>query len=146
MGITMNVRLDLNLRCWARQRGEITAIGTWVTINGRAKPCMVLVRTGDKPADMRPFVITGDRAWIWSEDIGDPIQSAHQCFRIAECLNLDPEPSTIIKIVSFVHDHLGDLLTIPPFPPAAAPANIIAELVITERATGKTHEVALSDV
>lgn len=142
----MTARLDLNVRHWAKQRHELMAVGTWINIEGRQKPCMVLFRAGVPYDRIQPYVITGDKAWVWSEDIGDPANAARQCFAICEQLNLEPTEKMIFRIVGFVNDHLGDLLTIPPYPPVAAPANVIAELVITNRSTGEAHEVAINDV
>lgn len=142
----MTTQLDLNIRHWAKQRHELMAVGTWITIEGRPKPCMVLFRAGVPYDQIRPYVITGDRAWVWSEDIGDPRDAARQSFLICEALNLEHSQTNIFRIASFVHDHLGDLLTIPPYPPVAAPANVIAELVITNKSSGETHEVAINDV
>jgi len=65
-------------------------------------------------------------------------------FLFAEALRLDAfNPKTIIRLHGLVTHHLGDLLHIPPY---VAPRKdpIIAEVTVTNRETGKTHEVELT--
>lgn len=143
----MTASIDLAVRHFARRRGEITGVGTWLHVDGEVIPCMALFRAGEELNEhTRPYIVTNDRAWIWSEEIGDPQETARQCFNIANALRLSTDQRNIFKIFSFIHDHLGDLLTIPPFPPAAAPKTEIADLTVTNKVTGKSHEVVLTDV
>lgn len=144
----MTVTIDLNLRAFAKRRGEITAVGTWLKVEGQWRPGMVLMRGGyEQHPDYSPYIITMDRAWIWDATHGDGAECARQCLRIAECLHLDPEdPRTFFKIRSFVDDHLSDLLSIRPLPPAERPGTVIADVTVTDRNTGKTTEVELTDV
>lgn len=140
--------IDLRQRHFVHRRAEILMIGTWLRVNGTTRPCIALVRDGAEYDDLcRPYIITMDRAWVWSEDVGDPASAAQQCFSICQCLRLTPDQANIFKIVGFVHDFLGDLISMPPFPPVAAPqAAAIAEVTVRNRATGEEHEVVLRDV
>jgi hypothetical protein len=139
--------IDLSKRHFTHKRAEILMIGTWLRMNNVTRPCIALVRDGAEFSDLcRPYIITLDKAWVWSEDVGDPASAARQCFAICEALRLTPNQQTIFKIVSFVHDFLGDLISMPPFPPSAAPAPVIAEVTVTNRTTGAEHEVVLRDV
>lgn len=137
----MSHMLDLSRRAFDFQRGNITVIGTWVQLDFRRwRPCLVLVRTGEElREDTWPCVVTVDQAWIWSEEIGDPQRAAHQAMAFAQALRLGDTPQTVIRIASLIHDHLGDLLGIPPYQgPDDEP---VAEVTITDRATGRTREV-----
>lgn len=143
----MSASIDLTKRHFTHKRAEILMIGTWLHINGATRPCIALVRDGAEYSDLcKPYIITLDKAWVWSEDVGDPASAARQCFAICECLRLPPTQPNIFKIVGFVHDFLGDLISLPPFPPSAAPAPIIAEVTVRNRTTGAEHEVVLRDV
>jgi hypothetical protein len=79
--------------------------------------------------------VTQEKAWIWSEDVGDPAQSAPIAFEFAASLGLGFEPRAIIGLASFIHDMLGDLLHIPPY---QAPNRIsVGEAVLIDNHTGK---------
>lgn len=140
----MTTTLDLSKRAWLKSHGDVTAIGTWIVIEGRHRPCLVLIRTAEEMSDhTMPCVVTVDKAWIWSEDIGDPRLAAHMAFGFAQALRLsEHDPHTIIRIAGIVHDHLGDLLHIPPYRPADN-ANVVAELTVTDRNTGKSREAEI---
>lgn len=139
--------IDLAQRAFVHRRAEIVAIGTWLHVDGQVRPCMALIRHGEEWSDLtRPFIVTGDTAWRWDETIGDAAFSARQCFIACQCLRLTPDQRNIFKIATLVHDLLGDLISIPPFPPSGAPKTVVAEVTITNRHTGETREVELTDV
>ncbi|EHK57644.1 hypothetical protein [Allomesorhizobium alhagi] len=138
--------LDLTKRAWVRTRGELTAIGTWICIDEQMRPCMAIVRTGEELGDYTfPCVVTMDKAWIYSEEIGDMAKAAHQVASFLDPLRLGTGTRAIFRLLGLIRDCLGDLLSIPPY---VAPAQTaIAELTVTERETGKVREVEiLSDV
>jgi hypothetical protein len=147
----MTASLDLTQRAWTREVGQLTLIGTWLweEEHQRWRPCMVLMRTGDERSDhFIPCVVTADKAWIWSEEIGDPRQAARIAFQFAQALRLDEHsPRVMIGIASLIHDHLDDLLHIPPL--AAFDTDqgeVVAEAIITDNRTGQTREVEIRDV
>ncbi|MBO3760367.1 hypothetical protein [Ciceribacter sp. L1K22] len=142
----MDFNLDLSKRQWTKTRDGITAIGTWLRQGDTIRPCMVLVPAG-RELDERliPCVVTQDRAWIWSEDVGDPAEAARTAFQFAQLLGLScHEPRTIIRLAMFIHDHLGDLLTIKPFP--RDDRAVVAEVVLTNNTTGQVVEQEMTDV
>ena len=141
----MSPALDLNRRVWTFRRDGITAIGTWLRVEGRFRPCMVLI-PADREYDDRltPCVVTMDRAWIWSEEVGDPAEAARTAFQFARCLGLaENNPRTIIRLAMFINDHLGDLLSIPPY--QNPDAEIVAEVTMVEADTGRTVETVLKE-
>jgi hypothetical protein len=106
---------------------------------------MVLVRTGEELSGQTvPCIVPMDTALVWSEDIGDPRRAARMAFGFAEALRLDAGKSTIIGIAKLINDLLGDLLSMPPYMPP--PGEVLAEVTVTERQTGKSREVELRDV
>lgn len=142
----MTPDLDLNRRQWTKTRGPITAIGTWLRLDGSFRPCMVLIRAGSELEDgLIPCVVTQDRAWIWSEEIGDPAEAARTAFQFANCLRLSAhDRRTLIFIASFINDMLGDLLSIPPYQPDTTP--VVAEATMINHSTGRTVETEMRDV
>lgn len=137
--------IDLAQRAFTFSRKGLTAIGTWIKIDGRWRPCMAIIRTGDElnPA-CRPCIVAADNAWIWDENIGDPRRTAHVVVDFLKALRMDMNrPQDHIDLVLFVQDHLGDLLGIPPRPPQKG--EVVAELTMTETDTGRVREVEVRD-
>lgn len=135
--------IDLARRAWTFRRRGLTAIGTWINTGQRWRPCLVIIRTGEELGEHTvPCVVTIDRAWIWSEDIGDIVAAAHMTAQFLHALRLEPSSRNINRIRSLVHDLLGDLLTIPPRPPTDK--EVVAEIIVTDRASGRTREVELT--
>lgn len=132
----MSPDLDLTKRQWTKTRGNVTAIGTWIRLDGSFQPCMVLLPAGRELSEgLIPCVVPMSRAWIWSEDVGDPRQSAITSIEFARLLGLSEDPRSIIWLASFIHDMLGDLLTIPPYPHSETQS--VAEAILFDNATGK---------
>lgn len=137
----MNPALDLTRRHFTRHKGDITLIGTWVRTEDDWRPCLVLIRTGEELHDHTiPCVITVDKAWIWSEEVGDIVAAAHMTAGFLDALRITPATRNIIRLRSLVHDHLGDLLTIPPYQP-------VDQVVVAEvTATGSDGRVIEAEV
>ena len=137
--------IDLTKRAWTHSRGDITAIGTWIRTENRWRPCLVLIRTGEEYSDHTiPCIVTIDKAWIWSEDVGDARAAARTAFEFVRALRLaENDPRQPIRIGMLIHDLLGDLLHIPPYVPDTRPEPI-AEVTITDQA-GRVREVELTD-
>lgn len=141
----MRPDLDLNKRVWTFRRSGVTAIGTWVRVGDRFRPCMVLI-PADREYDDRlmPCVVTMDRAWIWSEEIGDPAQAAATAFQFAHALGFNAyDGPTVRRIAMFIADHLDDLLKIPPY--QDSDAEVVAEVTMTNPVTGKVTEAVLKE-
>lgn len=140
----MTISIDLSKRAWTRARGDLTAIGAWLSIGGRFRPCMVLIRTGDELSEHAvPCIITMDKAWIWSEEVGDMALAADILAGFLRALRLSPDRRDTFRVLSLIRDHLGDLLTIPPYRPEQG--GIAAELTVTERETGSVREVEIRE-
>lgn len=144
----MTIVLDLNRRHWTVHRGPLTFIGTWLRTPERWMPCMAFMRTSDegKP-EAQVCIITQDRAWIWSEDVGEPGQAAQQAFAFCQQLRIETaDPLNVLRLGGWVHDLLGELLTIPPLLASDIDLSpVIAEVTITDQ-DGKSREVLLRDV
>ncbi|KQZ96833.1 hypothetical protein ASD74_06140 [Rhizobium sp. Root564] len=140
----MAVDLDLNKRLWTFRKDGLMAIGTWIRMDDRFRPCMVLI-PADREYDDRltPCVVTMDRAWIWSEEVGDPAQAAHAAFQFANTLGLSTDRRTVIRLAMFIADHLGDLLSIPPYTPDDQ--QTVAEVTMRDPTSGRTIEAEIRE-
>ena len=107
--------LDIGNRHFTQAHGDITVIGTWLrNSEGNWRPCLVLIRTGDEYSDyIVPCVVSVDRAYVWSDAVGDGQRAAQMAFQFAEAMRFTPNPKIIIRIASLINDHLGELLGIP---------------------------------
>lgn len=143
----MSDTLDLTRRAWIRVKGDITIIGSWLyeAEDSRYRPCMVLMRTGDeRNAHLIPCIITVDKAWIWEERVGDAREAARTTVQFIEALRVDHSLKSIRRLLGLIHDHLGDLLTIPPYQ-NQEPRPVIGELTM-RRSDGGVREVEMRDV
>jgi hypothetical protein len=137
--------LDLSHRIWTFRRLGVTAIGTWIRVEGRFRPCMVLI-PADREYDDRltPCVVTMDRAWIWSEEVGDPPQAAATAMQFARCLGFNENDRRfVMRLAMFIADHLGDLLSIPPY--SNSNVETVAEVTMTDASTGRIIETELKE-
>lgn len=129
--------LDLTKRQWTKTRGNVTAVGTWIRLEGDWQPCMVLLPAGRELSEgLIPCVVPLSSAWIWSEDIGNARAAATQAVEFARFLGLSEDPRNVIGIASFIHDMLGDLISIPPYPQSEL--RTVAEAILVDNRTGKT--------
>lgn len=145
----MNPDLDLTVRAWTKDTRGLTAIGTWIRIEGRFRPCMVLIRAGSEYSDRTvPCVITMDRAFVWYEDpaIGNPYEAALIACQFLEVLQAPVDQRNVRNLITVVNDLLGDLLSIPPYPEQQLDRPVVAEVVLTDNVTGRTVETEIRDV
>lgn len=136
--------LDLTKRHFVYRRGPMLAIGTWLRLDEDGwKPALVLIRAEDEMKEgLIPCFITADKAWVWSEDVGDPVAAAQQAASFCEAMRFTVDPRNMYFIARTVHDLLGDLLSIPPYPVE----EVVADIQVTNTETGKSFEVKLIDV
>jgi hypothetical protein len=138
--------LDLSKSHFKFRRGPMFAVGTWVrgmSEDGGWEPCLVLFRSGDEGTqDLIPCLVTYNQAWVWSEDIGDPRIAAQTAASFCDAMRFTVDPHHMILVASTIHDLLGDLLSIPPYPER----EVIGHMLVTNTETGAETEVALVDV
>ncbi len=112
----MSTALDLSRYHFRRRKGDLTVLGTWLRTDEDWRPCLAIVRTGEEADDRTvPCVITIDKAWIWTEEVGDIVIAAHTTAGFLDALRMTPDNRNILRILSIVRDSLGDLVTMPPF-------------------------------
>lgn len=120
--------LDLDKRHWTAHARGLTAIGTWfrqderiedgLVRRGQWRPAMVICRTGTETRhDAAKCIIPMERAWLWAPETGDADACSMIIPRFLDALGLDPmSKADNDRLISIVLDHLGDLLSIPPYP------------------------------
>lgn len=144
--MTPETLLNLDNYHWKKTRGPLTAIGTWIRLEGFWKPCMVLIPANGELDDRTfPCVITLDHAWLWDETVGDPQQAFLRAAQYAQCLRMDHQDlHSLIFIASFIADHLGELICLPPYTPQEAP--VVAEATLINHTFGTSIDTEVRDV
>lgn len=136
--------LDLTRYHFRQQHGDVTVFGTWwLGEDSGPSPCLVLIPTRERPG-MVPCCVPLNHAWVWSEEIGNPVFAARMALAMANSLGLGATPSNAIRVRSIVVDHLDDLIKLPPMPDSMRPRVVIGEAKVTAREHGQVvrhHEV-----
>ena len=126
--------LDLTQSAFVKTRGDLTLYGCW---HGKhLRPCLVVLPAFR--AHGVPLVIELDTAWEWNPDDPDvdPRRNAQLVGQFLMANGMDfTNHFTGMKVVSLVHDHLGDLLMMRPKP---AQLIVVADALHTDSDTGKT--------
>jgi hypothetical protein len=136
--------LDLTKYAFRQQHGDIIAYGTWwLGDKDRAEgywPCLVLRHV----LGGVPCVVTLDLAWIWSEEEGSPEFALETATSFAHSLGMTPDWPSIYRITSIIRDHIEDLIKrIPPRP--TSHQNVVADILITEKQTGRERHAEIKD-
>lgn len=133
--------LDLTKTHFTQQHGDITVHGSWY--GEQQKPCLVLVpsfRMGFEK--VTPCIVPLESAWAWSEEEGEPRHTVQMALQFASCLGLDGfNRFTLMRILTIVRDHLGDLMKIPPKPHDFA---VVADAFRTDR-DGRVHHIEIKE-
>jgi hypothetical protein len=137
--------LDLAKSHWQKVHGDITVYGTWFRLDEGWKPAMVLLRTGEERGDHTfPCALMLDDAWIFDERKGDAARAITMAIGFAEAMRMAYTDRKVVhRIFTIIHDHLGDLISIPPRPwhdPV-----VTADLILTNRNTGKSREILITE-
>lgn len=141
--MTSRTAIDLARYHERYTHGDLSVYLTWfLASDAGPKPCLVLIPTDSAKWEFAtPCIVMLEDAWVWSEAIGDPARAARSCFDFAGALGLNPsQPTDVFRIRSIVHDHLGDLLAIPPMPADMRETVSLGEATVTDRETGRTIE------
>lgn len=126
--------LDLTQSAFQKTRGDLTLFGSWY--GKRLRPCLVVLPTYRKNGT--PLVVQLDSAWAWNPDDPDasPADTAPLVMQFLVANGFDhTNVFTHHRVLSLIHDHLGDLIRMP-----VKPLNtvVVADAFRTDRDTGKT--------
>ncbi|TPW31823.1 hypothetical protein FJU08_06815 [Martelella alba] len=136
--------IDLTRYHFQKRQGELALYGTWY--GDKARPCLVVVPTNHIGHDRcRPLVITIDDAWQWNPDDTDamPETNAAMVQQFLDVNGMDfGNMRSAMRVVSLIHDHLGDLISIPP---KASLARVVADVLQVDHDTGKETHAEIID-
>lgn len=140
----MRYDLDLTKPHFEKRRGDLMLYGAWH--GKRLRPCLVVL-PAYRIHKAVPLVIEVDDAWQWQPDDidADPRRSAQLIGTFLLSNGMDASNTfTAMKVASLIHDHLGDLLRIPP---KSTEDVVVADAFQTDRDTGKvTHKEVIERV
>ncbi len=137
------IAIDLTITHGVWRRGDLIVWLTWHMLRG--EPLLVL--TPNEIAHHErviPCVVPLSAAWKWDERTGDEEQATITAAIF--CANLGFSPyrrPNVLRVMSTIREHLGDLLSMPPMPDDTREK--AAEIVITDNATGKVAEQEVTD-
>ena len=144
-GSTFRHTLDLRISHEVYSRGDVLVWLTWNRIT--REPCMVLTPKRQRIDAERviPCIIPLNRAWAWSEEVGDLADILTTVGVFLANLGINPmRQQNVRRLIGIVRDHLGDLLSMPPMPesPDKAPIGV---MTIDNHTTGRTIEHEVKD-
>lgn len=127
---------DLNLTesHFVKPRGDLVLYGSWY--GERLRPCLVVLPA--MKADPVPLLVELDTAYKWNPDDRDvdPRGTARLIMAFLRENGMDTcNVFTHMKVLSLIHDHLGDLINMPPKPVNLV---VVADAFRTDHETGKT--------
>ena len=134
--------LDLTQPAFEKRRGDLMLYGAWYGKNLR--PCLVVI-PAFKTYKPVPLVIEVDDAWMWNPDDPDvdPRRNAQLVGAFLKQNGMDFANSfTAMKVVSLIHDHLADLVHIPP---KKGDVVVVADAIHTDRETGKVYHREITE-
>ena len=132
--------LDLTQSHFVKTRGDLTLYGSWY--GERLRPCLVVLPTfGHAGGAGVPLVVELDTAYRWNPDDPDvsPRASAALVMQFLRLNGMDfGNVITPQRVLSLVHDHLGDLVMMPVKPLQTV---VVGDAFRTDTDTGKvTHQ------
>jgi hypothetical protein len=105
--------IDLTRRQFLHERKDLLIYGTWYGETAdEATPCLVILPRHRKNGVL-PAVITLDAAHRWGDDAGF---GAAASMYMLDGLGMDKTWSNAQMFVELVHDHLDELIKMPPCP------------------------------
>lgn len=132
----MTYALDLTHYHFVKQRGDITIYGTWVGEDvADSEPCLALVPTHSR-GRVTPCCVALSSAWKYDE----PSYMLSMAMHFNRALGFADSMSSVHRVATAIHDHLQDLIEMPPRPVRSERA--AADAVITEE-SGRRHEATL---
>jgi len=137
--------LDLTKPHFEKKRGDLMLYGAWH--GKRLRPCLVVL-PAYRMGKAVPLVVEVDDAWMWQPDDidADPRRNAHLIGMFLLQNGMDATNTfTAMKVASLIHDHLGDLLRIPPKP--VDDERVVGDVFHADHDTGKvTHKEIIERV
>lgn len=125
--------LDLTQSHFVKSRGDLTIYGSW--FGDGLDPCLVILPTYRQGV---PLVVPLRSAYQWNPDdrAVSPAASARMVMAFLSANGMDfANAITHQRVVSLIHDHLDDLISMPLKPSEAV---VVADAFRTDTETGRT--------
>lgn len=129
--------IDLTRTQFQRHLGDLSLYGTWIYNEDQEteEPCLVVIPRYQRNG-FKPCVVALSAAYKYN----DPRYLARISFAFLSMLGFAQTPSEGHKIASLIHDHLDDLLKMPPNPTTTI---VVADATID--ANGRKHAIEIVD-
>lgn len=129
--------IDLTVYRFKKELGEVTLFGTWIWNDDQEKsePCLVLIPTFRKINKVVGVALSSAFKYDNPRYL---VQAAHY-----HSINLGFEPSMSLthKIATIIHDHLDDLVLMPPEPTTS----VVGADATVMRSDGQTKTFELTE-
>lgn len=123
--------LDLTKYAFRRQLGDIILYGTWIGESvDDSEPCLVLI-SGYR--NTKPCCIALSAAYRYD----DPNYLLYKSIQFNKDLGFTDNMSNVHRVASVIHDHLQDLIELPPRP--VLNTKVGAEAVVTDSRGRKSY-------
>ena len=127
--------LDLTRVHFTRNLGDITLYGTWVPRadddDGNTEPALVLM---SRRFGGRPCVVALSSAYLYN----DPRYLARAADKFAMGMGFEPGLALTHRIANIIHDHLQDLIEMPPEPTQAV---VVADATVSVDGRKRSVEI-----
>ena len=137
--------LDLSQHHFCHQRGDLTVFGAWY--GTEHSPCLVILPSFRMTADRaRPLIIDLRDAYQWDPDSphANPMMNRLMVNYFCDINFGDTNSLLAQRVVTLIHDHLLDLIKMPPKPTTGV---VVGDAIRTDTDTGKvTHSEIVEHV
>lgn len=107
----MSYALDLTKHIFKRELGDLTLYGTWIGVSLEdSEPALVIVPTHYGP--VVPCCVTLSSAWRYNE----PRYLLQAAMQFNQAMGREDSMTNVHRVASVIHDHLQDLIEMPPRP------------------------------
>lgn len=129
--------IDLTRSKWSREVGQFAIYGTWLYNEDKedTEPCLVVIPRY-RAYGFVPCCIALSAAYLYN----DPRYLAHAAANYAKALGFE-DMNSGYKLAELIHDHLSDLISMPPDPQKAV---VVAEANI-DLGNGKRKTIEVLD-
>lgn len=127
--------LDLTRHHFLRPSGDLVCVGTWVYNADQEdyEPALVIVPRYRKDG-FKPCCVALSAAWKYNE----PAYLAHAAAFFLTQLGMADGMSNAHKVASLIHEHLGDLIKMPPNPTQTI---VVADASVTIEGVKRSMEM-----
>lgn len=112
--------IDLTRHSFMRPVGDLVVFGTWIWSEEQedSEPALVIVPRYRRDG-FKPVCVALSAAWKYNPEHGEPGYAARAAGWFVKQLGMEECMSSAHSVIDIIHDHLGDLISMPPNPESA---------------------------